>query len=145
MSSLKPSYRSSTPTISPTSIPLNVHDNLLFLDHVITAHLFGSLAIHSHSTVYVTISPATPQSTRPVTTLITLNEVKPELDRIIREACQSHRAHSVKDEDVKSFQKARFGRFYKESIPYGTTATDLDPAMFGMMLDMEPKADDGSN
>lgn len=144
MSSLKPSYRSSTPTISPTSIPLNVHDNLLFLDHVITAHLFGSLAIHSHSTVYVTISPATPQSTRPVTTLITLNEVKPELDRIIREACQSHQAHSVKDEDVKSFQKARFGRFYKESIPYGTTATDLDPAMFGMMLDMEPKADDGS-
>ncbi|KAF9364678.1 hypothetical protein BGX34_000779 [Mortierella sp. NVP85] len=51
---------------------------------------------------------------------------------------QDYHPSTVEEASVKQYQMQVFGRFYKDTLPYDLTATDIDTAMFGRMVDVQP-------
>lgn len=51
--------------------------------------------------------------------------------------------HIVDPKDVEAFQRERLGPFYKRTLPYHTTATDISLVMLGLELDKQARTSDG--
>ncbi|KAG0019239.1 hypothetical protein BGZ82_000211 [Podila clonocystis] len=73
---------------------------------------------------------------------IPFDSVENELTVLIEDANRQHSWHAVDAADVKAAQKEKLGPFYKKALPYGTTASSMNLAMLGMVLDKEPTSSD---
>lgn len=60
----------------------------------------------------------------------------------MEDANRHHSWHTVDATDVETAQKKKLGPFYKKALPYGTTASDMNLAMLGMVLEKEPTSSD---
>ncbi|KAG9063736.1 hypothetical protein KI688_003848 [Linnemannia hyalina] len=85
----------------------------------------------------------TPMSATPIPKrYIPYDSLEKELALIIKDASQLHVWHTVDATNVETAQKERLGPFYKNALPYGTTASTMKEAMLGMVLDKESTSSD---
>ncbi|KAG0035316.1 hypothetical protein BGZ81_009812 [Podila clonocystis] len=70
------------------------------------------------------------------------DNIENELAQIIEDANRHHSWHTISATDVETAQKDMLGPFYKKTMPYGTTASSMNLAMLGMVLDKEPTSSD---
>ncbi|KAF9348650.1 hypothetical protein BGX26_012965 [Mortierella sp. AD094] len=133
----------------------SIRNNLAFLQEVIkTTEKLDELADISEQfeqtppdgKVYVIVkrpqqgTAATTATTTTTATSVSHDKINPELMDIIATARKSHQPHRVEAASVEKYQRRALGRFFKNTLPYGQTATDLNLAMFGRVLDMQPTA-----
>ncbi|KAF9367812.1 hypothetical protein BGX21_007045, partial [Mortierella sp. AD011] len=74
---------------------------------------------------------------------VSINDIPSELETLISEAGAGYTLHEVDKAEIEQWQQTKLGHFYKRPLPHGTTATGVNMALLGNMLDKEPTTKDG--
>ncbi|KAF9415354.1 hypothetical protein BGZ94_000118 [Podila epigama] len=96
-------------------------------------------------TIHIIVQRPAPACTPTPTQRVSVPQDRIEQElKVILSGTQHHFAHqTVYPKDVEAFQKERLGPFFNRTLPYHTTAKDIQLAILGLELGKQAKASDG--